>query len=187
MKKISIVKFSKPHLTSTVHRFLSDRLFCWKEPVLASYPFWGLLHKRNSRLHTPFPNARSGKRKVQAQNDNKSNAASKHINCSSISIHYKLNLPRETDAKLQFASKISSLTLTFLTARVHTHHDAGGENQRGNPLGNPASFANCASPATTPSLGINKFLLEPRVPLNSVVPGKARFAMKKCKMVSVFT
>ena len=143
-----------------------------------------ILQKRNPRLHTPFQNTRSGKRKVQAQNDNKSNAASKHINCSSISIHYKLNLPRETDAKLQFASKISSLNVSD---GPRTHSLRRGENQRGNPLGNPASFANCASPATTPSLGIDKFLLEPRVPLNSVVPGKAQFAMKKCKMVTVFT
>ena len=26
-----------PHLTFTVHRLLSDRLHCWKEPILASY------------------------------------------------------------------------------------------------------------------------------------------------------
>ena len=31
------------HLTSTVHRFLSYRLLCWKKPILASYPFLGLL------------------------------------------------------------------------------------------------------------------------------------------------
>ena len=42
----------------------------------------------------------------------KSNAESKHIYCSFISIHYKLNLPRATDAKLQFASKISSLEVS---------------------------------------------------------------------------
>ena len=83
----------------------------------------GLLHKRNPRLHTSFPNARSEKRKVQAQNDHKSNAASKHINCSSISIHYKLNLPRETDAKLQFASKISSLNVSD---RPRTHSPRRG-------------------------------------------------------------
>ena len=129
----------------------------------------GLLHKRNPRLHTPFPNARSEKRKFQAQNDHKSNAASKHINCSSISIHYKLNLPRETDAKLQFASKSSSLNVSD---GPRTHSLRRGENQRGNPLGNPASFANCASPATTPSLGINKFLLEPRVHVTVLSPAR---------------
>ena len=42
----------------------------------------------------------------------KSNAESKHIYCSFISIHYKLNLPRATDAKPQFASKISSLEVS---------------------------------------------------------------------------
>ena len=35
----------------------------------------------------------------------KSIAESKHIYCNFISIHYKLSLPRETDAKPQFASK----------------------------------------------------------------------------------
>ena len=35
----------------------------------------------------------------------KSNAESKHICCSFISIYCKLNLPRETDAKPQFAYK----------------------------------------------------------------------------------
>ena len=39
----------------------------------------------------------------------KSNAESKHTCCSFISIPYKLNLPRETDAKPQFAKKIYSL------------------------------------------------------------------------------
>ena len=34
----------------------------------------------------------------------KSNAEFKHIYCSFISIHYKFNLPRATDAKPQFAS-----------------------------------------------------------------------------------
>ena len=65
------VKFSIkiPHRTSTVHRLLSDRLLCWKEPILASHPSLGLLHKRSPRLHTPFPNARSERKKIQAQND----------------------------------------------------------------------------------------------------------------------
>ena len=33
------------HLTSIVHRLLSDHLVCWKEPILASYSFLGLLKK----------------------------------------------------------------------------------------------------------------------------------------------
>ena len=39
------VKFSIkiPHLTFTEHRLLSDHLLRWKEPILASYPFLGLL------------------------------------------------------------------------------------------------------------------------------------------------
>ena len=41
----NIVKFSIKilHFTSTVHRFLSYRLLCWKKTILASYPFLGLL------------------------------------------------------------------------------------------------------------------------------------------------
>ena len=38
----------------------------------------------------------------------KSNAESKHIYCSLISIHYQLNIDPWNDAKLQFASKVSS-------------------------------------------------------------------------------
>ena len=44
-EKISQILNKNTHLTSTVHRLLSDRLLCWKEPILASYPFLGLLHK----------------------------------------------------------------------------------------------------------------------------------------------
>ena len=40
-----------------------------KRTILASYPFLGLLRKRSPMLHTPFPNARSEKREIQAQND----------------------------------------------------------------------------------------------------------------------
>ena len=44
---INTVKFSIkiPHLTSTVHRLLSDHLLCWKEPILSSYSFLGVLRK----------------------------------------------------------------------------------------------------------------------------------------------
>ena len=44
-------------------RLLSYRLLCWKEPILASYPFLGLLHKGSPRLYVAFSNARSKKRK----------------------------------------------------------------------------------------------------------------------------
>ena len=37
------VRMRSPGVTSTVHRLLSDRLLCWKEPTLASYPSLGLL------------------------------------------------------------------------------------------------------------------------------------------------
>ena len=37
--------------------------------MLASYPFQDSQDKRNLKRHTPFPNARSEKRKIQAQND----------------------------------------------------------------------------------------------------------------------
>ena len=30
-----------------MHRLLSNRLLCWKEPILASYPFLGLLQRRS--------------------------------------------------------------------------------------------------------------------------------------------
>ena len=68
---------------------------------------------------TQFPNARSWKRKIQAQND-RAIADSKHIRCSFIFIHLKPNLPRKTDATRQFASKISSLDVSN---GVHVHFD----------------------------------------------------------------
>lgn len=39
IKKISQILIKMPHLTSTVHFLLSERLLCWREPILASYPF----------------------------------------------------------------------------------------------------------------------------------------------------
>ena len=41
LRKKNIVKFSikQPHLTSTAHRLLSDRLLCWKEPFEPFYFF----------------------------------------------------------------------------------------------------------------------------------------------------
>ena len=44
-KKYSQFSIKIHHFPSTVHRLLSDHLLCWKEPILASYPFLGLLHK----------------------------------------------------------------------------------------------------------------------------------------------
>ena len=73
----------------------------------------------------------------------KSNAESKHIYCSFISIHYKLNLSRATDAKPQFASKISSLEVSN-SPRPHQLWHTTVENRPGNL----ASFLNLASPGT---------------------------------------
>ena len=57
------VKFSIqiPHLTSKVHCLLSDHLLCWKEAILASYPFLGLLIKeaQGCTLHYRTPDSRS--------------------------------------------------------------------------------------------------------------------------------
>ena len=41
LRKKNIIKFSikQPHLTSTAHRLLSDRLLCWKEPFEPFYFF----------------------------------------------------------------------------------------------------------------------------------------------------
>ena len=57
------VKFSIQisHLTSKVHCLLSDRFLCWKEPILASYLFLGLLIKeaQGCTLHYRTPDSRS--------------------------------------------------------------------------------------------------------------------------------
>ena len=49
------VKFSIkiPRLTSTVHRLLPGLLLYWKEPILASYPFLGLLPIRDGEVINP--------------------------------------------------------------------------------------------------------------------------------------
>ena len=91
---------------------LSDRIRCWKEPILVSYLFLGLLLKRRPGLHTPFPNAWSKKQNIPSSTwpgGHISYAESKHIYCSFISIYHKLSLLRQADAKPQFASKVSSL------------------------------------------------------------------------------
>ena len=58
-----------------MYRLLSDKLIFWKEAILASYPFHGLLHKGSSRLHTPFLGAKNPSSKWPG--GHKSNAESK--------------------------------------------------------------------------------------------------------------
>ena len=69
---------------------------------LASYPFLGLLLVREAQGCT-IREAKNPSYKWPG--GHKSNAESKHTYCSFILIHYQLNFPIETDAKLQFASK----------------------------------------------------------------------------------
>ena len=119
------------------HCLLSDRFLCWKEPILVSYPFLSFLLLRE-RQGCKAKNPSS-----KWPGSHKSNAESKHVHCSFISIYYQFNSPHETDAKPKFASKISSLDVandlyTFTTIV--------------NQLGNPASFAKWISSGTTPSL-----------------------------------
>ena len=77
----------------------------------------------------------------------KSNAESKHICCSFLSIYYQLNPLRETDVKPQFASKIS---ISDVSNDLRPHSPRHLEKQ----LGNPASFANRASSRTTHSASV---------------------------------
>ena len=77
----------------------------------------------------------------------KSNAESKHISRSFISIHYQLNPLRETDVKPQFASKIY---ISDVSNDLRPHSPRHLEKQ----LGNPASFANRASSRTTHSASV---------------------------------
>ena len=72
----------------------------------------GLLHKRSPRLH----NARSEKRKIQAQNDRAAinpTQNPKHTYYSFISIRYQLNPHHETDAKPHLAPVV----LKFIDAK----------------------------------------------------------------------
>ena len=137
-----------PHLTSTVHRLLSDRLLCWKEPIVASL-LCTLEKPRAARLISKRPIREAKSPSSKWLSGHKSNAKSKNIYCSFISIYSKLNLPRETKATPQFASKTSSLVVSN-GPRTHSPWHTTVENQ----LGNPASSLNWASPGTTPSLGM---------------------------------
>ena len=84
--------------TFTVHRLLSDHLLCWKEPILANYPFLGYyIHKWSPRLHTPFPNTQSEKQIIQAHN------YQMVTNPMRIQAHILwFWFPHETNTKLQF-------------------------------------------------------------------------------------
>ena len=137
-----------PHLTSTLHRLLSDRLLCWKEPIVASL-LRTLEKPRAARLISKRPIREAKSPSSKWLSGHKSNAKSKNIYCRFISIYSKLNLPRETNATLQFASKTSSLVVSN-GPRTHSPWHTTVENQ----LGNPASSLNWASPGTTPSLGM---------------------------------
>ena len=84
-----------------------------KRTILASCPFRGFQRtKEKPKAETSIsersiPEAKNPSAKWPG--GHKSNAESKQIYCSFISIQYKLNPPRASDAKPQFASKISSL------------------------------------------------------------------------------
>ena len=53
-KKIGQILTKIPHLTSTVHCLLSDRLLRWREPILASYLFRGFLRTQEKRFSNRF-------------------------------------------------------------------------------------------------------------------------------------
>ena len=131
-----------------MHRLLSDRLLCWIEPILASYPSLGLLRTwdRPKAAHSiserPIREAKNSSSKWPC--GHKSNAESKHIYFSFISIPYKLNLPHKADVEPQFASKTSSLDVSH-GPRTHSPWHKNFENQPGDP----ASLLNWASPGTT--------------------------------------
>ena len=89
---------------------------------------WEELKAAHSISERPIREAKTPSSKWPSSH--KSNSEFKQIYYSFISIHYKLNLPRETDA--------------IWTSQVHMTVE--------NQLVNPASFANCASPRTTSHL-----------------------------------
>ena len=146
-KKIHQILKKVPHLTSTAYCLLSDRLLWWKERILASFTFRGFQRTsekpkaEHSIFERPIWEAKNPSAKWPG--GHKSNAESKHVYCSFISIHYKLNLLRVTDAKPQFASKISSLEVSN-SLRPYQPWHMTVENR----LGNLASFLNRVSPGT---------------------------------------
>ena len=110
-----------------MYRLLSDRSLCWKEPILVSYPFLGYyVHKRSPKAAHSI----SGRPSREAENPSskwpgghKSITESKHIYCSFISIHSKLNSIFSVKPTLSRSLPQKFLVYTFLTARVHSHPD----------------------------------------------------------------
>ena len=131
-----------------MHHLLSDRLLCWTELILASYPSLGVLrtwHRpraAHSSFELPIREVKNSSSKWLG--GHKSNAESKHLYFSFISIPYKLNLPHEADVEPQFALEISSLDVSH-GPRTHSPWHKKVENQ----LGDPASLLNWALPGTT--------------------------------------
>ena len=135
------VKLSKKNISPYFHSVL---LVIWPLTLMKRTHFSELSISRYSTylrktqgwtLHFERPIWEAKNSSAKWPGGHKSNAESKHIYCSFISIHYKLNLPRATDAKPQFASKISSLEVSN-SPRPHQPWHTTVENQ----LGNLASF-----------------------------------------------
>ena len=100
------------------------------------------------RLRIPFPNARSEKRKIQAQNERAaSNLTQNPSTYTVVSFQSTTNsiFPLKPTLRRSLLKKFLAVW-TFLAARVH-------HTIVQNQLGNPASFMNWASSGTTPSLG----------------------------------
>ena len=112
-----------PHLTSTVCSLLSDRLLCWKEPILLSYPLLLTRDAQGCTLHFRRPIREAKDPGLKLLGGHKFNVESEHIYCSLISIHYQLNPPRETNAEPLFASKIFSLDVPNDSPYTFTTHD----------------------------------------------------------------
>ena len=119
-----------------MYRLLSDRLLWWKEPILASCSFRGFQRtlEKPKAEHSIFERLIREAKNSSAKwpGGHKSNAEPKHIYCSFISIHSKLNLSRATGTKPQFASKFSSWEVSN-SPRPHQPWHTTVENQLGNP------------------------------------------------------
>ena len=126
--KRKYVKFSKtkPHLTSTTYCLLSDRLLWWKERISASCAFLGISTyiRKAQGWKTPFPNARSEKRKIPAQNDRAAtNPTQNPSTYTVVSFQFTTNsiFPVQPTLSHSFLQKFP--VQRFLTARVHINLD----------------------------------------------------------------
>ena len=123
-KKIrQILNKKKPHLTYSAYCLLSDRLLWWKEQRVFHFEVFNV-HKKSPKLNTLFPNARSEKRKIPAQNDRAATNPTQNPSTHTVvSFQFPTNSIFSVKPTLSHGLLQKFPVQRFLTARVHINLD----------------------------------------------------------------